>query len=155
MTEQYIPKVNVAKELAEISKDFTKPVELVRETISNSIDASASEIWIEAIEDDSLGKTDLVIRIIDNGVGMTKHILESFFDLGYSTKRENKATIGEKGHGTKITYNSDLVTVYTKSIDSPSELLRATLHNPNTKLRLAIRDNGAPPTITFETVEKT
>ena len=34
MEPLYIPKVNAAKELAEISKDFTNPRELIRETIS-------------------------------------------------------------------------------------------------------------------------
>jgi hypothetical protein len=42
MPDLYIPKVNAAKELAEISKDFTNPRELIRETIANSIDASAT-----------------------------------------------------------------------------------------------------------------
>lgn len=42
MADTYIPKVNVAKELAEILKDFTNPRELIRETIANSLDASAA-----------------------------------------------------------------------------------------------------------------
>ncbi len=115
MGQSYIPKVNVAKELAEISKDFTHPRELIRETIANSIDASASRIAIEALKDDSSGEDELVIRIADDGVGMTREELEGFFDLGFSNKR-NQAAIGHKGHGTKITYNSTMVTVFTKSI---------------------------------------
>ena len=120
----YIPKVNVAKELAEISKDFTDPRELIRETISNCIDASAGKITIEAFKDDSTGDEELVVRVTDNGVGMNRRELEGFFDLGYSDKRNRADAIGHKGHGTKITYNSSLVTVFTKSIDSET-MIRA------------------------------
>ena len=108
MGETYLPKVNVAKELSEISKDFTNPRELVRETIANSLDASASRITIEAFKDDSSGEEELVIRISDDGVGMCRSELEGFFDLGYSRKRKDNA-IGYKGHGTKIAYNSSMV----------------------------------------------
>ena len=72
MDNLYVPKVNAAKELAEISKDFTNPRELVRETIANSIDATASQILIEALKDDSSGDDELLIRISDDGVGMTR-----------------------------------------------------------------------------------
>lgn len=155
MTEQYIPKANVAKELSEISKDFTHPRELVRETISNSIDASASHIWIEAVKDDSLGEDELVIRIIDDGVGMDKKTLEGFFDLGFSTKRNQDTAIGQKGHGTKITYNSTRVTVYSHSIEFADQIWRAVMDNPKRQLNLAIRNNSAPPAVNFEQVSTT
>ena len=77
----YIPKVNVAKELAEISKDFTNPRELIRETISNCIDASAARISIEAFKDDSTGDDELVVRVIDNGTGMNRKELEGIGGL--------------------------------------------------------------------------
>ena len=96
-TVAYVPKVNVAKELAEISKDFTNPRELIRETISNCIDASAGRIVIEALKDDSSGDDELVIRVSDNGVGMNRKELERFFDLGYSDKRIAQTRSGTKG----------------------------------------------------------
>jgi hypothetical protein len=37
---------------------------------------------------------------------MGKAELQSFFDLGNSTRRGDNATIGEKGHGTKVYFNS-------------------------------------------------
>jgi DNA topoisomerase VI subunit B len=152
MSEQYTPKVNIAKELAEISKDFTHPRELVRETISNSLDATASEIWIEAVEDDSGGEKELLIRIIDDGIGMDRKGLEGFFDLGYSTKRNQATAIGQKGHGTKITYNSAEITVYSRSIDQ-QEMWCATLKNPKRELTLAVRKNGNPPVVNFEKIK--
>jgi hypothetical protein len=149
MEEQYTPRVNVAKELAEISKDFTQPRELIRETISNSIDASASNIWIEALEDDSSGEKELLIRIIDDGVGMDRKNMQSFFDLGFSEKRDKETAIGEKGHGTKITYNSSMVKVYSKSILNPAEVWQAIMRNPKKELNKAKKNNGEPPIIYF------
>jgi hypothetical protein len=148
MVDKYTPKVNVAKELYEISKDFTNPRELIRETIANSLDASASKIIIDAFKDDSSGEDELVIRISDDGVGMTRIELEGFFDLGYSRKRKDGA-IGHKGHGTKITYNSTLVTVFTKSIDGGT-VIKATLGLPRKALNQAAKQNGSPPEVTFE-----
>lgn len=148
----YTPKVNVAKELAEISKDFTNPRELLRETIANSIDALASKIVIEALKDDSTGEDELVVRIFDNGIGMTRTELEGFFDLGYSNKRERKDAIGHKGHGTKITYNSSLVTVTTKSIGG-GPMLQAVVREPRRSLNIALRKGGAPPTVDMRFVD--
>lgn len=155
MAEQYTPKANVAKELSEISKDFTHPRELVRETISNSVDASASQIWIEAVKDDSRGEDELVVRIIDDGVGMDKETLEGFFDLGFSTKRNQETAIGQKGHGTKITYNSARVVVYSRSLESMDQIWCAILDDPKRQLTLAIRNNANPPVVSFEAVATT
>jgi len=44
-----------------------------------------------------------VIRIEDDGDGMTRQALErDFWGLGFSNSRDNREKIGEKGHGTKI-----------------------------------------------------
>jgi hypothetical protein len=154
MADLYVPKVNAAKELAEISKDFTNPRELIRETIANSIDASASHIVIEALKDDSSGDEELVIRISDDGVGMTRSELEGFFDLGFSNKRDQTTAIGHKGHGTKITYNSKTVTVFTKSING-GPTWRAVLEQARPALNKAVRQNGEPPGVEFSEVDKT
>jgi hypothetical protein len=151
--ELYTPRVNAAKELAEISKDFTNPRELVRETIANSIDASASHIVIEALKDDSSGEDELVVRIMDDGVGMTQLELQGFFDLGFSNKRNQETAIGQKGHGTKITYNSSSVTVFTKSING-GPTRRATLGSARRALNLAVRQKGDPPGIDFSEVDR-
>ena len=153
MDDQYTPKVNAAKELAEISKDFTNPRELIRETIANSIDATASHILIEALKDDSSGDDELVVRIIDDGVGMTRSELEGFFDLGFSSKPNRENAIGNKGHGTKITYNSSRITVFSKSING-GPMLRATLERPRPALNLAVRQKGEPPAVNFSEVDK-
>jgi hypothetical protein len=45
---------------------------------------------------------------------MGREQLQSFFDLGNSTRRADKASIGEKGHGTKIYFNSSKIQVDTQ-----------------------------------------
>lgn len=153
MAETYIPKVNVAKELAEISKDFTNPRELVRETIANALDASAERIIIEAVKDRSLGEDELVVRITDNGTGMQRDELEAFFDLGFSNKRNREGAIGQKGHGTKITYNSSMVNVFTKSLEG-GPMRKAVLVSPRRALNLALMQGGDPPRVEFSEVDR-
>ncbi|MGD1102978.1 MAG: ATP-binding protein, partial [Terriglobia bacterium] len=141
------------KELAEISKDFTNPRELIRETIANSIDACASRIVVEALKDDSSGEDELVVRIMDDGVGMTRTELEGFFDLGFSNKRDRDTAIGYKGHGTKVTYNSSTVTVFTKSIDG-GPTRKAVLAKARSSLNLAVKQKGDPPAVQFCEIDK-
>ena len=114
------PKVNPASEFLEISNDFTDPKEILREAISNSFDAKAFVIKISATVNKSSGIDELVLRFGDDGEGMTQENLESFFGLGFSNRREKNdsgekisKSIGEKGHGTKIYFNSRRIEVTT------------------------------------------
>lgn len=152
--ETHIPRVFVAKELREISRDFTRPEEMVREAISNSLDAQAFNIYISAYTDTSYGDEDLIVEISDDGLGMNLDDLRSFFDLGKSNKRGNKDSIGEKGHGTKIFYNSSEVIVYTKYFED-GNIYKATLTDPFKKLNIAV-NNGQdePPKIVIEEMDK-
>lgn len=111
---QIEPKVNVAQEFREIAIDFSNPLDLVREAISNSFDARATEIKIsfDAIEVGGVSNV-LQITIEDNGEGMDMDGLQAFFDLGNSTRRGAKGTIGEKGHGTKVYFKSQYLEVST------------------------------------------
>ena len=100
------PKVNEVNEFLEIASDFEDPLEVIRESLSNSYDAEADsvDITIRSRPDGS----DIIIE--DNGHGMNERDLESFFDLGNSRKTDS---IGYKGHGTKIFYKSDHIEVTT------------------------------------------
>lgn len=109
----FTPEVNKEAEFYEISSDFGNPDEIIREAISNSFDAKATDIEISAVIDKSSGTDELVVTIIDNGEGMDEEQLHAFFTLGFSTRRKKDAlgrkatdTIGEKGHGTKVYFNS-------------------------------------------------
>jgi len=137
------PKVNAEAEFLEILNDFGNPLEILREGVSNAIDAHATwiEISFEVVEID--GNNRLVIILFDNGDGMTREILErDFWGLGYSPSRQRADTIGEKGHGTKIYLRSERVEAETQSsegayfsvCDRPlSALSQGQLHQPQIK----------------------
>src|SRR5215475_6337156 len=97
------PKVNLEAEFWEIANDFGDPLELLREAISNAIDAKASYIKIHFFVEEIEGIRTLVIELQDDGCGMAPDVLaQDFWGLGFSRARDDKDKIGEKGHGTKI-----------------------------------------------------
>lgn len=118
------PKVNKVNEFLEIASDFEDPLEVIRESLSNSYDAEATEVAI-TIRNSAEG-SDIIIE--DDGYGMNERDLESFFDLGNSRKTD---AIGYKGHGTKIFYKSDRIEVTTVH-DGTS--YRAVMEDPWEKL---------------------
>lgn len=125
------PKVDSAQEFIEIAFDFSNPLDLVREGISNAFDAKAKNIILDFGVIQEYGEKILKIEIADDGTGMDEDGLQSFFDLGNSLRRNDETTIGEKGHGTKVYFNSrkiEVVTVkngkkYHAIMDEPSREL--------------------------------
>jgi hypothetical protein len=113
MSIKKIPKVNQVNEFKEIANNFANPLEIVREAISNCIDAQANEIFIFFDIVELYGEELFRVNIKDNGNGMNETELESFFDLGNSTKIGDDSAIGEKGHGTKVYFHSRQVNVVT------------------------------------------
>ena len=109
------PKVDETQEFIEIANDFSNPLDLVREAISNAYDARATEIEILFDVIRETGENTLQIIVRDNGTGMSKSQLQNFFDLGNSTRTGESSTIGEKGHGTKVYLNSKRIEVKTNS----------------------------------------
>lgn len=107
------PKVDETQEFIEIANDFSNPLDVVREAISNSFDARANKIELTFDVVKEYMESNLRIRIQDDGDGMSKKELQSFFDLGNSTRREDSEAIGEKGHGTKVYFNSSSIKVTT------------------------------------------
>ena len=107
------PMVDPTQEFIEIAYDFSNPLDLVREGISNAFDAGADRIEMLFSTFMDCGEPILKIIIKDNGHGMDMKGLQSFFDLGNSTRRDNIETIGEKGHGTKVYLNSSKIEVIT------------------------------------------
>jgi hypothetical protein len=113
MSYTYKPRVNEIQEFIEIANDFANPLDIVREAISNSYDAHANMISMSFDAVKQAGETIFKIVITDNGNGMTEENLKSFFDLGNSTRKHDIDAIGEKGHGTKVYFNSKKVIVTT------------------------------------------
>lgn len=111
--EVYRPLVKDISLFQEIVKNLIDPLEVTREAISNSVDAEAKNINIEIYRDlDGI----FCIAFTDDGCGMNKNELESFFNLGDS--RKDKRNIGEKGLGTKIFFKSRKITVITQKNNS-------------------------------------
>jgi len=143
------PEVNEASEFLEISSDFGDPREIIREAISNSFDAKATEIHISAVIDKSKGEDELVITISDDGEGMGEEELKFFFGLGFTNRlkldalgRKVSDAVGEKGHGTKIYFNSGHIKVETTR---ETKRISAFLENPKKNLRL-----GRLPEVEYE-----
>ena len=110
------PEVNSSQEFIENAQDFSNPLDLVREGISNGFDAHAKNMRLDFSVILEYGERLLKIEIEDDGDGMDETGLKSFFDLGNSLRRETKAqtgAIGEKGHGTKVYFNSKRIEVIT------------------------------------------
>jgi hypothetical protein len=106
----------------EIASDFGQPLELLREAISNSFDAKATQIRLLFTTTLHKGVHVLMIEIEDDGTGMDAEGLQAFFDLGNSPRHKEKLAlganqadlpIGEKGHGTKVYFNSSKISVVT------------------------------------------
>ncbi len=138
--EAVTPKVNSEAEFFEIVHDFGNPLELVREAISNAVDAHATCVRISFGVETIDGNKRLVVTLVDDGDGMTQEVLSrDFWGLGYSQFRDRSDAIGEKGHGTKIYLRSESVIVrtqcakgaYESECDRPlSDLTANKLHKP-------------------------
>lgn len=125
------PEVDETQEFIEIATDFANRLDLVREAISNAFDARATEIRIDFSVVQESGEAVLKIVLSDNGEGMDDDGLKAFFDLGNSSRRGKDDKIGEKGHGTKVYFNSKRVIVETCH---GTMLRRAVMDEPMRKL---------------------
>lgn len=122
MWENFEPQVDVSSEFREVAGDFGDPLEIVREAISNAIDAHAKEIRILFEMRQIRGNGRLVIEFEDDGSGMNLNALRGpFWGLGQSTSRDDPEKIGEKGHGTKIFLRSEHVYVKTQTSEEAYE----------------------------------
>jgi hypothetical protein len=112
------PKSKEVKSFREIVENFTDPREVLREAISNALDWGASVIKITVYEDATRDDRELVIKIWDNGLGLTKERFYAFWNLSDSPGLEKDAfgkkvggRVGEKGHGTKTFWKCRLIGV--------------------------------------------
>lgn len=129
----YEPQVIKNREFKEIASDFANPLEAIREAISNALDAGATEIRIVAENKEIDYKRKLVLTFGDNGSGMNLEKLHAFFDLGNSQWSRQPNRIGEKGHGTKIYYHSEKLSI--KTFDKNGEGYEAEIDQPWIKLK--------------------
>ena len=120
-------RVNKASIFKEIANNTLKPLEVVREAISNSMDAGASNILIEITTEDG----DYVLRIKDDGNGMCLNEIDDFFSVG-SSKGKVSQKIGEKGLGSVTYFKSRKIEVITQG---PDGRFHACLDEPWRKIK--------------------
>ncbi len=140
MSETYIPEVDMVSLYLEIARNLVEPLEIIREAISNSHDATAAEISIIVDPDTNGAHT---IEIVDDGEGMDEDGIKRFFDLGRSEKLPDR--IGEKGLGTKTYFRSQRIEVETQRNDQSSKMISARMEDPWQKLQ-----NDEMPTVDID-----
>ena len=113
--------VNEGYELYQIITDFGDPLEIFREGIQNSFDEDATEIYIKVYEQRKISGDALIIDICDNGNGLSRNHVDSFFDVAHSSKVTDdfvpNGKHGYKGHGAKVFFNAEAVNICSKTKD--------------------------------------
>jgi hypothetical protein len=103
-------------------QNFHRPLELIREAISNSYDAGANNINISVKRQLWGGNQRWIVKIVDDGMGMVRDevpnndfigTFNDFFKLGGSKRKAatDHDPVGEKCLGIKLAFRSDYLTV--------------------------------------------
>lgn len=110
------PKVDVKNLVRELADNKIRALELVREALSNAKDHGATRVYIRTWR---AQRNEVSVLLIDDGEGMTDAGLASFWGIGASEKsRVTDYPIGYKGHGTKLYFGSERLTVATATAGS-------------------------------------
>ena len=111
--------VNELYEIYQIITDFSNPLEIFREAIQNSFDAEAKDVYISITAALGVNKDRVIIDIYDNGHGLKRENIASFFDIANGTKVDENyvpnGKYGYKGHGSKVFFNADNITICSKT----------------------------------------
>nr|AYM52329.1 ATP binding protein [Hyalangium minutum] len=118
---------NLVRELRENKVDA---LEMIREALSNAKDHGAQRTWVRTWRQATPDKPSILFA--DDGEGMDDERLGAFWGIGASRKAAANQAIGYKGHGTKLFFASERLTVVTRcqgesgwrtcSVQRPSEL---------------------------------
>ncbi len=127
--------VNLVRELAE---NRINALELLREALSNAKDHGADRVWIRTTRDP---RGQVSILIADDGEGMNAERLEAFWGVGASVK--SASSIGYKGHGTKLFFDCDHLSVATRSEEGGWTLTE--LEQPLRASGLEVPQDPLPP----------
>jgi hypothetical protein len=105
---------NLVRELRENKVDA---LEIIREALSNAKDHGARRAWIRTWRQSTPEKPSILFA--DDGEGMNDERLGAFWGVGASRKATAAQAIGYKGHGTKLFFASERLSVATKSKGDP------------------------------------
>lgn len=128
------PQIEFRHVLGELSVNRNDPCEVVRELISNSYDAGATNIYYAPIAENS------GFAFLDNGSGLTCEggvagisAWEAFFSIGKSTKTKG-SSIGYKCQGSKLCFASRRILVATRSQKDKPGWVYKVIENPRNNL---------------------
>ncbi len=121
----------------------SQSIELLREAVSNSVDADARNIDIKLT---NAGGEMWNIVIQDDGNGMEVAHMKAFYNAGQSVKDFQRVSIGEKGLGSKTTFVAKEVLVESRRHSEPNLVLVGRMSDP-----LAALESGRLPTYTIDT----
>jgi hypothetical protein len=138
----YVSAVSQESLLRQAVLNTSQSIELLREAVSNSIDAEAHNIDIKLT---SAGGEIWNIVIQDDGNGMEEMHMQAFFNAGVSVKDYPQKSIGEKGLGSKTTFVSKKIVIESRRHTNPELLLVGTMDDP-----FAALVAGKLPTYTIE-----
>ena len=139
----HVSKVSQQSLLRQAVLNTSQSIELLREAVSNSVDADARTIDIQLT---NAGGQMWNIVIQDDGNGMEETHMTAFFDAGDSVKDYPQTAIGEKGLGSKTSFVAKEILVESRRHTNPGVLLVGQMSDPMTSL-----NSGQMPSYTIET----
>jgi len=104
------PKIDVKNLVRELAENKVSSLELLREALSNAKDHKANRVWIQISKGP---RNEITVLLVDDGDGMNDDGLAAFWGVGSSVKTD--LSIGYKGHGTKLYFLCDKLTVATRA----------------------------------------
>jgi hypothetical protein len=138
----FTSKVSEESLLRQAVLNTSQSIELLREAVSNSVDADAKSIDVKLT---NAGGEMWNVVIQDNGNGMEERHMKAFFNAGESEKDYPQAAIGEKGLGSKTCFVAKEVVVESRRFTNPGELLVGRMVDPLKSLQ-----QGKMPKYTVE-----
>lgn len=145
---QHTSKVAAASVLRQAVLNTSSPIELLREAVSNSVDADARNIAIRLV---NAGGEIWNVEIEDDGNGMEGRHMAAFFNAGETEKDfslpggSGALSIGEKGLGSKTTFVAKEVEVESVRYLTPTDVLVGRMLDPLGSLK-----KGQVPTYTTD-----
>ena len=128
--------------LRQTVSNTSQSIELLREAVSNSVDANCENISIQL---ENAGGDMWNIVIEDDGDGMEERHMRAFFNAGESVKDVQRPAIGEKGLGSKTCFVAKEVLVESRWHENRKVLLVGRMKDPLQSL-----SKGQMPSYTIE-----
>jgi hypothetical protein len=108
-------RVDIKNLVRELAENRVHALEILREALSNAKDHQARRVFIRTLRTQ---RNEVSVLVIDDGEGMNRERLEAFWGVGASADKK-PPHIGYKGHGTKLYFDCERLTVATRADGDP------------------------------------